>query len=632
MSRSASTVPDTLLPPADTTFPRLLAALARPTATSGSRCRRSATASGSRSPGASTTGASATSPTDWPPSVSRRGDVVAVLGDNRPEWLIAELAAQCLGAAVVGVYPTSVGEEVVHVLNTGPGARRRRRGPGAGRQAHRLVGPAATSVETSSTTTRTAWSSTTEPYLREFDARSRRPGGELERERPGWLDAAVARPASAATSRSSARPRGRRACRSWPCSATPTCCSWPRSLMAIDPFDAQDRLRSRSCRWPGSASRCSRSPAGCRPGSPSRFAEDGVDAEGRPARDRAERHVRPTAHLGGHAVRACRCGIDDAGWLKRRRLRLGVRLGERSRTLEMRGKTPAVGLAVGCTPSPTRVALRPVRDQLGLSRLKRCYTGGAPLGPDVFRFFHAIGVNLKQIYGQTEICGIAVVAPRRRHPPSTPSGTPIPGTEHRIADDGEILLRSAAVFRGYHRNPDATAKADRRRGLAAHRRRRLPRRQRASRRHRPGQGRAHARPTARRFSRAFIENKLKFSPVRRGGGGVRRARTSHITAMRRDRPADRRALGRAGSGSGTRPTPTWPQKPEVVRPDRRGGRRGPTTSCPESHPGAPLRRPAQAARPGRRRDHPDPQGAPDGDRPPLRRPIIEALAGRGGRP
>src|SRR6266536_5322236 len=51
------------------------------------------------------------------------------------------------------------------------------------------------------------------------------------------------------------------------------------------------------------------------------------------------------------------------------------------------------------------VALRPVRNQLGLSKLRRAYTGGAPLGPDVFRFFHSIGVNLKQIYGQTEICG-----------------------------------------------------------------------------------------------------------------------------------------------------------------------------------------------------------------------------------
>ena len=70
---------------------------------------------------------------------------------------------------------------------------------------------------------------------------------------------------------------------------------------------------------------------------------------------------------------------------------------------------------------------------------RHAYTGGAPLGPDVFGFFHAIGVNLKQIYGQTEICGIAVVH-RDDDIAFTSVGTPIPGTELRISDDGEILL------------------------------------------------------------------------------------------------------------------------------------------------------------------------------------------------
>ncbi|HUG86836.1 MAG TPA: AMP-binding protein, partial [Euzebya sp.] len=104
------------------------------------------------------------------------------------------------------------------------------------------------------------------------------------------------------------------------------------------------------------------------------------------------------------------------------------------------------------------VALRPVRDQLGLTRIKRCYTGGAPLGPDVFGFFHALGVNLKQIYGQTEICGIAV-AHRDDDVRFETVGVPIPGTELRIAEDGEILLRSSAVFQGYYRNDRATAEA-----------------------------------------------------------------------------------------------------------------------------------------------------------------------------
>ena len=100
--------------------------------------------------------------------------------------------------------------------------------------------------------------------------------------------------------------------------------------------------------------------------------------------------------------------------------------------------------------------LGPIRDQLGLSRVRRAYTGGAALGPDVFRFFHAIGVNLKQLYGQTEVSGISVVhrdGDIRFHT----VGRPFPETEIRISDEGEILCRSPAVFEGYFRNPGATA-------------------------------------------------------------------------------------------------------------------------------------------------------------------------------
>ena len=87
-----------------------------------------------------------------------------------------------------------------------------------------------------------------------------------------------------------------------------------------------------------------------------------------------------------------------------------------------------------------------VRDQLGLARIRRAYTGGAPLGPDVFRFFHAIGVNLKQLYGQTEICGIAVVH-RDDAISFNTVGSPIPGTDLRINDDGEIPAKNGAPVR-----------------------------------------------------------------------------------------------------------------------------------------------------------------------------------------
>ena len=146
--------------------------------------------------------------------------------------------------------------------------------------------------------------------------------------------------------------------------------------------------------------------------------------------------------------------IDEAGWLKRSVFSWGYSIGDAMAERRMHGRR-AGGLGLLYRVADA-VALRPVRDQLGLARIRRCYTGGAPLGPDVFRFFHAIGINLKQIYGQTEICGIAVVH-RDDDIAFNTVGTPIPETDIRIADDGEILLRSASVFRGYHRNPAATA-------------------------------------------------------------------------------------------------------------------------------------------------------------------------------
>ncbi|WP_319583264.1 AMP-binding protein [uncultured Pseudodesulfovibrio sp.] len=98
---------------------------------------------------------------------------------------------------------------------------------------------------------------------------------------------------------------------------------------------------------------------------------------------------------------------------------------------------------------------RALRDRLGFSRMRSATTGGAALGPDVFRFFHAIGVNLKQIYGQTEIAGISCIH-KEGEVDFTSVGAPIPETEVRISEDGEILSRSPAVFLGYYKNEAAT--------------------------------------------------------------------------------------------------------------------------------------------------------------------------------
>jgi long-chain acyl-CoA synthetase len=91
-----------------------------------------------------------------------------------------------------------------------------------------------------------------------------------------------------------------------------------------------------------------------------------------------------------------------------------------------------------------------------MSRLRYAYTGGAPLGPEIFTFFRAIGVNLKQVYGQTETSGICVLHPDGEVRGET-VGRPTPSTEIRLSDIGEILIRGECVFLGYYKNPEATA-------------------------------------------------------------------------------------------------------------------------------------------------------------------------------
>lgn len=98
----------------------------------------------------------------------------------------------------------------------------------------------------------------------------------------------------------------------------------------------------------------------------------------------------------------------------------------------------------------------PIKDHLGLSRVERAYTAGEAIGEDVFLYFRALGLNLRQFYGQTENCALAAAQPLDSVSLHT-AGKPFPGVEVRINDDGEILMRGDNVFDGYFQNPKATA-------------------------------------------------------------------------------------------------------------------------------------------------------------------------------
>jgi long-chain acyl-CoA synthetase len=146
----------------------------------------------------------------------------------------------------------------------------------------------------------------------------------------------------------------------------------------------------------------------------------------------------------------------DSTWIKRKFYGFSTNVGYKVANLKFDKKAvPFYWKVLEWIASIT--VQKKLKDHLGLSRVRNAYTGGAAMGPDHFRFFHALGVNLKQIYGQTEVAGISVVH-RSGDIKFDTVGHPIPGTEVKIGEDGEILTRSPSVFLGYYKNPEATEK------------------------------------------------------------------------------------------------------------------------------------------------------------------------------
>ncbi|MCO5057311.1 MAG: AMP-binding protein [Rhizobiaceae bacterium] len=97
----------------------------------------------------------------------------------------------------------------------------------------------------------------------------------------------------------------------------------------------------------------------------------------------------------------------------------------------------------------------PLKNRLGLSKLRVGYTAGEAIGPELFRFYRSLGLNLKQLYGQTEACVYITAQPDGKIQADT-VGVPSPGVEVKIADNGEVLYRSDGVFLGYYKNEEAT--------------------------------------------------------------------------------------------------------------------------------------------------------------------------------
>jgi long-chain acyl-CoA synthetase len=146
--------------------------------------------------------------------------------------------------------------------------------------------------------------------------------------------------------------------------------------------------------------------------------------------------------------------IEDAAWPKRALTHVFLRLAQDLERRRLTGQ-PLPWLPRLLRPLGRLLVYGPLRDNLGLRRIRIAYTAGEAIGPEIFVFFRALGVNVKQLYGMTE-ASVFVAVQKDGDVRLDTVGTPMPGVEIRISESGEVLFRSPGVFQGYFKNPEAT--------------------------------------------------------------------------------------------------------------------------------------------------------------------------------
>ncbi len=376
-------------------------------------------------------------------------ETIAIIGDNRPEWVIAELAAQSAGSKSIGIYQDSVVKELVYIL--------------------RHADVSFIIVEDQEQVDKIIELRSELERIRKviyYDPKGLRTyqedflmsflevedlGREYEQGSPGYYEDLVSTGKGSdiailsTTSGTTGDPK-------LSMLSHHSMISMGRNLMSVDPMEPDDEFVSfLPLAWIGEqmmALSC-----GLQIGFTINFPEKPETVQ-HDLREIGPQVMFSPPRIWENMVSQVQVKMEDSSRLKRRVYEWALAVGYRMADTRFRKEKPSASLGLFYSLADWLV-FQEINDHLGLRRLKRAYTGGAALGPDVFRFYHALGVNLKQIYGQTEINGIAVLH-RDGDIKFQSVGTPIPETEIRINENGEILMRSPAVMQGYYRNQQAT--------------------------------------------------------------------------------------------------------------------------------------------------------------------------------
>jgi long-chain acyl-CoA synthetase len=380
------------------------------------------------------------------------GDKVAIIGDNRPEWVFAEIAAQAAGAASVGIYQDSNLTEVAYVIDHCDAsivvAEDQEQVDKILDMLERLP-----KVRHVIFTDPRGLRTYKHPALLPFEAVEEK-GRALARERPRLWDENVARGSAddvaiiCYTSGTTGSPKG----------AMLTFRNLLHMALALDEVDekkgADEFVSFLPLAWIGE--QMMSLSAALAKGFTVNFPEE-PDTVTENIREIGPNVMFAPPRVWESLNSTVQVKIMDTTPFKRFMFERCMPIGKRVADLRFAKKPVPPGLKVLYWLAHV-LLFRALKDRLGMTNLRSASTGGAALGPDVFRFFHAMGVPLKQIYGQTEIAGISCIH-RDDDIAFHSVGKPIPGTEVRIAEDGEILSRSGSVFRGYYKNEEATRAA-----------------------------------------------------------------------------------------------------------------------------------------------------------------------------
>jgi len=147
--------------------------------------------------------------------------------------------------------------------------------------------------------------------------------------------------------------------------------------------------------------------------------------------------------------------MDDATWFKRLAFKIALKIGQKRADAVMNFKTPGL-FDKGLYIIAWFTVFRKLKERLGFENIRVAISAAAPISKEVLRFYQSIGMNLIEVYGQTEGTGATTVSPEDKTKFGT-VGRPLKGIDIKIAEDGEILVRSPGIFKGYYKSDEATA-------------------------------------------------------------------------------------------------------------------------------------------------------------------------------